>query len=181
MRYKEMLNVAKVLHLKELRVLDMPDSGLKEMDPRKIEEVIAKHIADIKPEIIVSYPVHGISGFHDHLVTHAVVKRVYLQMKDEGADYLRRLAFITIKESADKPEKKSSFSLQSSPEELVDCIIDLKPENRQALIDALACYESYQEVIQASKVAELAGDIVAFEIFQEEFNPPLDDLCAELP
>ena len=46
--------------------------------------------------MLVSYPVHGISGFHDHLVMHAVAKRVYLDLKDQGATYLKRLAFFTV-------------------------------------------------------------------------------------
>ena len=97
-RYREMLEVAKVLGLSDLTVLDLPDSGLKELDPRRIETVVAEHIKRIRPDIVVSYPVHGISGFHDHLVAHAVVKRVYVQLRDRGADYLKRLAFFTLTE-----------------------------------------------------------------------------------
>jgi LmbE family N-acetylglucosaminyl deacetylase len=36
-RFREMLEVEKVLGLSGMTVLDMPDSGLKEMDPRVIE------------------------------------------------------------------------------------------------------------------------------------------------
>ena len=93
-RYKEMLEVEKVLGLSGMTVLDFPDSGLKEMDPRILEKTIQEHIQQIKPEIVVTYPVHGISGFHDHLITHAVVKRVYLEMLDNPVNFLKRLAFI---------------------------------------------------------------------------------------
>src|SRR5205085_11203502 len=78
-RYKEMLNVAKVLDLTGMTVLDLPDSGLKEMDPRDIEKAVKSEIEKIKPDVIVTYPVHGISGFHDHLITHGIVKRVYAE------------------------------------------------------------------------------------------------------
>lgn len=37
-RHKEMLNVEKTLGLTGMTVLDMPDSGLKDMDPRDIEK-----------------------------------------------------------------------------------------------------------------------------------------------
>ena len=70
-RHEEMKTVARVLDLSSLTVLDLPDSGLKELDPRDIETVIREHVETLKPHVIVSYPVHGISGFHDHLVTHA--------------------------------------------------------------------------------------------------------------
>lgn len=83
-RHKEMLNVAKTLQLDSFHILDLPDSGLADIDPRIIEEAIEQHLHQLKPDVVVSYPVHGISGFPDHLVTHAVVKRVYCQMRDEG-------------------------------------------------------------------------------------------------
>jgi LmbE family N-acetylglucosaminyl deacetylase len=72
-RHKEMLDVEKTLGLSGMRVLDLPDSGLKEMDPRIIEKIVAEEIMRVRPNVLVSYPVHGISGFHDHLVAHAVV------------------------------------------------------------------------------------------------------------
>src|SRR5699024_7929095 len=94
-RFKEMQCVDKTLQLDDMTVLVLPDSGLKEMDPREIEDVIKEHIKKIKTDVLVTYAVHGISGFEDHLVQHAVVKRLYCQMRDEGHDYLKRLAFFT--------------------------------------------------------------------------------------
>ena len=41
---------------------------------------------------------HGVSGFHDHLVTHAAVVRVFLRMQEEDAESLQRLAFFTLTE-----------------------------------------------------------------------------------
>ena len=75
-RYQEMLAVEKTLGLSGMSVLDLPDSGMKYMDPRAIELIVAEQIEVIRPDILVSYPVHGISGFHDHLVMHAVIKNV---------------------------------------------------------------------------------------------------------
>src|SRR5438093_9150496 len=109
-----MLQLEKVLRLTEMTVLDLPDSGLQEMDPREIEKVVAGHIERIQPQLVVSYPVHGVSGFHDHLVTHAVVKRVFLELKDAGATYLKRLAFITIPNKADVPMVQGNFVIKNS-------------------------------------------------------------------
>ena len=87
-RYREMREVEKVLGLSGMEVLNFPDSGLKELDTRILEQAVQKHIEKIMPGIVVTYPVHGISGFHDHIVTHAVVKRVYLELVNSGANYL---------------------------------------------------------------------------------------------
>ena len=62
-RYKEMQEVARVLDLSGMTVLDLPDSGLKEMDPRDIEKVIIEEIERIQPQVVVTYAVHGISVF----------------------------------------------------------------------------------------------------------------------
>lgn len=43
-RFKEMQCVEKVLDLNGMTVFDLPDSGLKEMDPAEIEEVIENQI-----------------------------------------------------------------------------------------------------------------------------------------
>ena len=75
-RFDEMQRMAEVLGLADLTVHDLPDSGLKVLDPREIEYIVRSHIEHVRPAVVVTYPVHGISGFHDHLVTHAVTKRV---------------------------------------------------------------------------------------------------------
>lgn len=180
-RYREMLAVEKVLNLSGMEVLDFPDSGLKELDPRILEKAVQKHVEKIKPEIIVSYPVHGISGFHDHLVMHAVIKRVFLDMKDMGATYLKRLAFFTLPDEKDMPSLiDGMFRLKKSEDELIDCIIQLTPEDQNAMVRALDCYLTYQETIKATGVVEKIGDKVYFEIFNESYHPPLSDLTDKI-
>lgn len=180
-RYQEMLNVEETLGLSSMTVLNLPDSGLKHLDPRKIEEAVADHIAKVQPDILVTYPVHGVSGFHDHLVTHAVVKRVYLEMKDQGNTYLKRLAFFTIQDNGDPQFKKGDmFRIKQSTPEEIDCIVQLQEDNIQALKDALACYKTYQETIKSTGVIEDIGRTVFFEIYDEDFSPPLNDLSLRL-
>jgi len=178
-RYREMLEVAKVLGLSDLTVLDLPDSGLKELDPRRIETVVADHIVRVRPDIVVSYPVHGISGFHDHLVAHAVVKRVYLELRDRGADYLKRLAFFTLTE--DQAERASgAHRLSSSTPGEIDCIVSVDEGDMETFRRALDCYRTYKAMIERTGVRETLDRRVAFELFQQDFDPPITDLCEEL-
>jgi LmbE family N-acetylglucosaminyl deacetylase len=177
-RYKEMLNVEKVLGLTEMMVLDLPDSRLAEMDPREIESIVEKQIQRIQPQIVVTYPVHGVSGFHDHLVAHAIVKRVFLQIKSDGADYLKRLAFITIPNTVTEPMQPKTFLMKQSDPELIDCEITIDEKGRQALLESLNCYETYRETIQKSGVLEKIGNKIFFEIFNEDHKPVLNDLTA---
>lgn len=179
-RYKEMLQVEKVLKLTGMTVLDLPDGGLQEMDPRDLERIVAEQIREIEPQLIVTYPVHGVSGFHDHLVTHAVVKRVFLSLVDEGTSYLKRLAFITIPNKTTEPMQRGSFLMKQSDERLIDCEVPVNDQDREVLKAALSCYETYKETIEKSGVLEMIGDRIYIEIYGEDHKPPLMYLTDKL-
>ncbi|MBE0643610.1 MAG: PIG-L family deacetylase [Bacteroidetes bacterium] len=175
-RYREMRAVEKTLGLTGMTVWDYPDSGLKNMDPRILEGAIEDHVVALRPDILVTYAVHGVSGFHDHLVAHAVVKRMYLDMRDHGHAYLRRLALLTIPDSGEPVFVDGRIRLKNSTSEEIGCTIRLRPEDREMMIACLHCYETYQQTIADSGVIEKIGDAVHFEIFGEVHVPPLDDL-----
>ncbi|MFC1733985.1 PIG-L family deacetylase, partial [candidate division KSB1 bacterium] len=176
-RFREMQCVEKVLGLTGMTVLDLPDSGLKEMDPREIEAVVREHILTIKPNILVTYPVHGISGFHDHIVTHAVVKRLFNELRD-AEPYLKRLAFETVTE--EEAKLFTHFHLNGSKPEEIDCVMTVDDKDIEAGHRALDCYESYKETIENSRIKEYIRHKVMFEIYREIHKPPVDDLCAGL-
>ncbi|HMQ79365.1 MAG TPA: PIG-L family deacetylase [Ignavibacteria bacterium] len=172
-RYKEMLDVEKVLNLSGMNVLDLPDSGLKEMDPRDIEKVVADEIKRLKPDVIVTYAVHGISGFHDHLIIHGIVKRVFVEMK-ENHPYLKRLALFTITEEA--AAKQTHFKISGSKPEEIDCIVKVDKQDVENSIKSLDCYVTFKETIDATKIKEQIPDEAVFEIFGEKHEPKLKDL-----
>ncbi len=175
-RLAEMRNVEKALDLTSMTVLDLPDSGLAEMDPRDIETVVEAHIRAILPDIVITYAVHGVSGFHDHLVAHAVVKRVFCAMRGKpGAP--RRLALFTI---AKAPEGDMPFRLSASAPDKIDAIVETNAADRAACAAALACYATYQETIEKVGIENLTAERIHYELFQEDFDPPLADLGERL-
>jgi LmbE family N-acetylglucosaminyl deacetylase len=176
-RYGEMLAVKEVLDLSGMTVLDLPDGGLKEVDPREIERAVAHEVEHLRPHVLVSYPVHGISGFHDHLVAHAVVKRVFVDLMDQIPD-LARLAFCTV--TAEQAAKQAVFSLSSSKPEEVDCIVEVAPEDLAACRRALDCYVTFQETIERTDIKNQLVSEVPFELFAEALEPPADDLFSGL-
>lgn len=178
-RFEEMQNVRGVLDLSDLTVLDLPDSGLKELDPRVIEEVVTDHIEHVQPDIVVTYPVHGISGFHDHLVTHAIVKRVWVALQDHEAVYLKRLAFFTLTEEQAEMGSRMHRLFGSSEAE-TDCLMTVDEQDMDAFRRALDCYVTYREMIEKTNVRESLDRIAAFEFFGESFDPPVENLCAGL-
>ncbi len=177
-RHKEMLCVEKVLGLTSMTVLDLPDSGLKEMDPRTIENVVRHYVEQIKPEVIVSYPVHGISGFYDHLVMHAVAKRVFVELREQ-VHYLKRLAFTS--PTMEMATKNEHFRLKGLTEKEIDCIVEVEDQDIEATQKALDCYTTYKETIDNSGIRDMIIHKQYFEFFDESFSPPLSDLLERLP
>ena len=179
LRYLEMQAVAKVLDLSELIVLDLPDNQLKEMDPRKIEDSVQPQIQRIKPHVLVTYAVHGISGFQDHLVIHPVVKRLYLELRESGANYLQRLAFFTLDQSL-LAQHQGIHNLKGSSPEEIDCVLNTESVDMERFQMALDCYTTYQETIRKSGVRTLVTPQISFELYQESFDPPINDLFTGL-
>ena len=61
-----------------------------------IEEAIRDEILRVKPHAVVTFPIHGVSGFYDHIVTHFGVTRTYLELRGPDRPWLQRLAFFTV-------------------------------------------------------------------------------------
>jgi N-acetylglucosamine malate deacetylase 2 len=172
-RERELRAAGAVLGLTSQAVLDLPDGGLAEMDPREIESVVEAEIRRVRPEVIVTYAVHGISGFRDHLVIHAVVKRLFCELREQSPDAPRRLAMFTLAPSA-MPD--GIFNLATSPEGRIGAALGAAAEDIECAHRALACYETYATIIADADPLKRVGETVYFELFGESPSPPLGDL-----
>ena len=178
-RLAEMARVRETLGLTSLEVLDLPDGGLVDLDPRFLEETIAAHVRRLQPDVLVTYAFHGNSHHADHLATHAAVKRVFCAERDRTAPAQtpKRLALFTLV----APVEGGPDHLRGSAPERIGCVEPFAPEDREAAEAALACYETYREVVERHNPLQQVTDGVAFELFHERHRPPLSDLTAHLP
>ena len=177
-RAEEMQCVKEVLGLESLTIWDEPDSGLALIDPIDLEEKIITYIQELRPDVIITYAVHGNSGFPDHLVTHAVVKRAFCQMRRSGEFCPKRLAFYTI--SQDYDEGDSPIKLSKSSWKDIDAIYDSGGQALQKGKDALDCYGTYGEVIKKTGIKEKLTPKVCFEFFDEEYAPQADSVTTDI-
>lgn len=178
-RYEEMQDVASTLDLSSLTVLEYPDGRLAELNPLLLETEITDHVHSTEPDVLVTYPVHGISGHPDHLVTHSVVKRVACALRRDGATTPRRLAFFTLPPAPDGTDRPSH--LRHSPPELIDCESPIEDVDLETGRDALYCYETYRPVIDEQQPLATIGESLSYEIFGETHDPPLSSLLEALP
>jgi LmbE family N-acetylglucosaminyl deacetylase len=176
-RFGEMQRVAQALDLSSLNVLDLPDGELANLSPLDIEEVVMQHLVRLQPDVVVTYAVHGVSGHPDHLVTHAVVKRVVCSAVSTNEVPVRRLAFFTLRDD-DTPRPDH---LQPSPDDAIDCVVPMDEKAFSTAQAALQCYETYAPVIEEHRPLETVRTGVCFECFREAPTPRLTDLTAHLP
>lgn len=178
-RRREMEGVAEVLALASLTVLDFPDGGLKHLDPRQIERAVEERVRAVRPDVLVTYAVHGISGHPDHLVAHAVVKHLFCRLRDEGPEAPRRLALFTLADWPDDGERPVPLR-RSKPEEIgvLETFSEADLARGHA---ALACYETYRETIEEHRPLEQVARGVPFELFGETPEEPLASLFENLP
>jgi N-acetylglucosamine malate deacetylase 2 len=177
-REEEMGCVAGVLGLASLTVLDLPDGGLKYLDPREIEAAVEQQVRALRPDVLVTYAVHGISGHPDHLVCHAVVKQLFCRLREEAPEVApRRLALFTLVtgEIEDAPA-----ALRGVPPEDIGARVTFSEADHARAEAALDCYETYRETVEAHRPLRQVRTGVPFELFGERFETPLDDLLAEL-
>lgn len=177
-RAKELESVADFMNLTSLKIMEFEDGMLAHYDPIVLEKVIEEYIIQISPDILITYPVHGISGHHDHITTHFIVKRIYLNLRKKGKLNIKRLAFMTLPrdEYGDDETKGGNYEVNRSQEKFIDVAIKLNKEDRTVFLNSLDLYKTFQGVIDESGVKDKIGDTLYFELFGEDFKPPLKSL-----
>lgn len=177
-RYSEMQDVARALDLASLTVLGHPDGGLDGLDPLTLEADVRARIEAVQPDVLVTYAVHGVSGHPDHLVAHAIVKRVFCATRAEGRSRPKRLAFFTLSASGDDEDRPEH--LTGSPDEAIGCVVVPTEEDLKRGEAALDCYKTYQDLIEKHQPLKQVAGGVCFELFQEAPAERLDDLFGEM-
>ena len=158
--------------LSDLFLLDFPDGRLAALDPRIVEKAVSETIARVRPQVVVSYPPHGVSGFIDHLVTHAVVKRVFVELHG-ATPSLQRFAMQTVDKAT---AEAASRALHFDTEEAIACAID-GSAHIAARRTALVIQESIRDVIAADNIRGiLLRPFEHYCFWQEQFSPWVDDL-----
>ncbi|MCX7669309.1 MAG: PIG-L family deacetylase [Anaerolineae bacterium] len=69
----------------ELRWLDWPDGGVKDLPREQAIGAIVRHIRDIRPHVILTHPEHGLYPHPDHLAIWEMVREAFTLAADEAA------------------------------------------------------------------------------------------------
>lgn len=175
-REKEMHQVQITLGISEMTILDYEDGNLSKLNPLILENEVTKWIKHYQPTVIITYPVHGGSGHHDHITLHHIIKRLYYNRSPELV-FWKRLAFFTVIDT-EKPmflDGGVPRVIQTRKEDIAVTII-LNDADVNAMKQALLCYKTYQEMVKTTNVIERIGNETHFELADEEFNEILSSV-----
>lgn len=177
LRYRQMQQVAATLDLSSIAVFEHPDGRLSEINPLVLEDEIGDHIQLVGPDVVVTFPQHGISGHGDHIATHCTVKRVVCALKADGVSYPKRLAFFTLPPSSD--DQNYPNGLQPSTAERIDCVVPVRETDLAQGQKALEHYVTYRP--DQHRPLQFLNEGIPFELFGETHDPPLSSLLESLP
>ncbi len=172
-RLEEMRAADRVLSLCSMEVLDYPDGALDHVNPLILERDISRRILSVDPDVVVTYPVHGISGHADHLVCHALVKGAFAA----SAERARRLAFFTLVPT----DQEERVPLRTTPADRIGCAVEVDERDVETARRALSCYQTYRGTIERHDPVRRVGRTVVFELWRETHPIPLRDLTELLP
>lgn len=175
-REKEMHKVQQTLGISEMAILDYEDGGLAKVNPLALEKEVKKWLKKYKPDVVVTYPVHGGSGHHDHIALHHIVKRLFYSQLRE-LNFWKRLAYFTVIDTGIPMFFEGGIPRVTwTKKEDVAVTIELSSANIEALKQALLCYDTYQQMVKTTNVVERIGDKTHFELDNEKHDVVLSSL-----
>lgn len=158
---------------------DYPDGGMRQVDPRAVEATVRDLVRRVRPDVLATFDITGISGHPDHNVVSASVTRVFVDERQERPRTApRRLAYYGV-----RAEDIASWDRP---------IHVTKPENVHVVIDCRAYLELREKALYShvSVIGDIERDNAngglrreeeCFTLYDETVDEPLDDLFANLP
>jgi LmbE family N-acetylglucosaminyl deacetylase len=84
-REKELQSAGNALGLTEARCLDYPDGGLAAIDSQILRQVASKLIAEMDPDVVLTFGPDGFSGHTDHMAVGAAVTAACYAMRSTSS------------------------------------------------------------------------------------------------
>lgn len=120
-RRKELLTSAKVLGIKEVFFLGYEDGQLCNSVYHQLAEDIAKKIEELRPEMVMTFEMRGVSGHIDHITVSMVTTFVF-----QKYSFIKKLMYyVTAKTVSDKNQGYFIFFPEGYKREDVDEVIDI--------------------------------------------------------
>ncbi len=121
------------------QVLDYADGRLEEVDQEEGVAIIATQIRAVQPQILLTWPLHGLSGHADHAAVSRWTLAAYQQAIHAGDEHLSALYHLAMPESL--ASELGMKQLHTLPDRDITVTVDVQPVWEQK-IAAIACHRT---------------------------------------
>ncbi|MBR9977020.1 MAG: PIG-L family deacetylase [Bacteroidetes bacterium] len=171
-RSLELQRAADILGVSTLLHSSYPDGGLRDMDPRLLEQDIAAKIRSHRPHVLCTFDVQGASVHPDHITVHHAVKRVYCSLYDEIPE-MQRLCFCVLPDDRVSGWPRKIFGV---PQDRIHAVIDVSAV-RNTEQRALHVHTTVaQDVREHNYDNWMLWEQEYFSFYRESPKPPVSDL-----
>jgi LmbE family N-acetylglucosaminyl deacetylase len=120
-------------------LLDYEDGALAEIDDEKAVDRIMAILSEIQPQVLLTWPPHGLSRHPDHLAVGRWATRAYQRAAAEGVGDLAGLYYVAVPRSV--ADLLGPGQLQATADEDIDVTVDVATV-WQNKIAAIQCHRT---------------------------------------
>jgi len=134
-RKQELRCSCKTLGLEKPIILDFSDGELEYTSQAEMENLIQEYVERIHSQIIITWPLDGLSGHPDHRTVSARTTQVFTRMMPVEKEYLKSLYYLAVPQSI--AAALGMNSLSALPDETISVEMDVRTvlDRKMAAID----------------------------------------------
>ncbi|MCB2203618.1 PIG-L family deacetylase [bacterium] len=172
LRIEEVRRAAEILGIRTHMQGDYPDGGLRDIDPRVLEEDIADKIRRIRPHVLCTFDVQGGSVHPDHITMHHVVKRIFVSLREE-IPALQRLCFTVLPHDRVASWPRAVFGVERNR---IDAIVPVGEYHAMEYAAVHAHHSVRRDVEENNFDDWMLWEEEYFSFFDESFPSPVQSL-----
>ena len=134
-RRKELEEAAKLLRIDDLIIDDFKDGKLSDLPSGVLKDKVLKQIHVAKPDAVVTFPPHGLSGHPDH----KAIQQATLQAVQETSSNVKELYYATFPQSIASETGNPAFS---DPDEAISLVKSFSQEHMNVVKEALLAHKT---------------------------------------
>jgi LmbE family N-acetylglucosaminyl deacetylase len=175
-RERRLLKVAAETGIDALILGGFPDSRLARVPVEEVGGAVRAVAEALRPQVIVGHDPRGVNAHPDHIASHWAIRHHLAGPRDREGGDVRFAMIVYRQEDADAIAPRLLFG---TPEEEIDAVVRLTPEETRAKEACLRAHDALVTVVRdGPEGLLLRPPVERFDFLGEDHAPPLPDLFA---
>jgi len=171
-RRERLARVDAVLGLDALLLGAFPDGGMARCPLAELADAVGAALDAYGPHVVIAHDPRGVNAHPDHVAAHWAVRAA---LATRPGIRLAMLAYL--QDVADAVAPRLLFV---TPEDEVDCVVELDPPAVDAKQQALDAHEAFVTMKDDGSGRQVRPPVDRYDFLGEAFRPPVTDLFAGL-